>query len=78
MTTRPSSVSGRSSRKAWKRCTKDWAKVVERVGKLSQSCPRVSARYHLEVIPAAVPEPTKGKAKPQRRPSRGRSRCALP
>ena len=62
MTTRPWSVSGRSSRKAWKRCTKNWAKVVERMGKLRQSCPRVSAYYHVEVIPAAAPVPAMAQA----------------
>ena len=46
-----------------KGCTKDWAKVVERVGKLRQSCPRVSAQYRVEVLPAAAPEPAQGKAK---------------
>ena len=65
MTMRPRSVSGRSSRKAWKRCTKNSAKVVERMGKLRQSCPRVSAYYHAEVVPAAAPEPAKAQAQAQ-------------
>ena len=67
MTMRPRSVSGRSSRKAWKRCTKNSAKVVERMGKLRQSCPRVSAYCHAEVIPAAAPEPAKAQAQAVRR-----------
>lgn len=45
-----------------KHCTKDWAKVVERVGKLRQSCPRVSKEYQVDVIPAPAPQPAKGKA----------------
>ena len=45
-----------------KHCTKDWAKVVERVGKLRQSCPRVSQQYQVDVIPAPAPQPAKGKA----------------
>ena len=46
-----------------KHCTKDWAKVVERVGKLRQSCPRVSKQYQVDVIPAPAPQPAKGKSK---------------
>lgn len=46
-----------------KGCTKDWAKVVERVGKLRKSCPRVSGQYQVDVLQAAAPEPAKGPAK---------------
>ena len=63
-----------------KHCTKDWARGVERVGKLRKSCPRVSGQYRVEVLQEPAPPASKGKGQAGKksgksRPRRGRRRC---
>lgn len=61
-----------------KHCTKDWARVVERVGKLRKSCPRVSGQYRVEVLQEPARPASKGKGQAGKKARKAKKSKAAP